>query len=98
MWPRAADRFGPRTRWSAASRSAVVSSCLATGSPRTTTWFASTAMRVSTRWPATVSVHYEVQLNVRNLLDEDYYETAHANNNIMPAAGRNGLVTVRYRF
>jgi catecholate siderophore receptor len=42
--------------------------------------------------------HYEVQLNVRNLLDEDYYESAHANNNIMPAAGRNGLVTVRYRF
>ena len=42
--------------------------------------------------------HYEVQLNLRNLLDEDYYETAHANNNIMPAAGRNGLVTVRYRF
>ncbi len=42
--------------------------------------------------------HYEVQLNLRNLLDEDYYESAHANNNIMPAAGRNGLVTVRYRF
>ena len=42
--------------------------------------------------------HYEVQLNLRNLLDEDYYETAHSNNNIMPAAGRNGLVTVRYRF
>jgi catecholate siderophore receptor len=42
--------------------------------------------------------HYEVQLNVRNLLDQDYYESAHANNNIMPAAGRNGLVTVRYRF
>lgn len=42
--------------------------------------------------------HYEVQLNMRNLLDEDYYESAHSNNNIMPAAGRNGLVTVRYRF
>ena len=42
--------------------------------------------------------HCEVQLNLRNLLDEDYYETAHSNNNIMPAAGRNGLVTVRYRF
>jgi catecholate siderophore receptor len=41
---------------------------------------------------------YEVQVNVRNLLDEDYYESAHSNNNIMPAAGRNGLVTVRYRF
>lgn len=42
--------------------------------------------------------HYEIQLNVRNLLDDDYYESAHSNNNIMPAAGRNGLVTVRYRF
>ena len=41
---------------------------------------------------------YEVQLNVRNLLDEDYYETAHSNNNVVPAAGRIGLVTVISTF
>ncbi len=40
----------------------------------------------------------EVQLNLRNALGADYYETAQSNNNIMPAAGRNGGVTVRYRF
>jgi catecholate siderophore receptor len=40
----------------------------------------------------------EVQLNLRNALGADYYETAQSNNNIMPASGRNGGVTVRYRF
>ena len=40
----------------------------------------------------------EVQLNLRNALGANYYETAQSNNNIMPAAGRNGGVTVRYRF
>jgi catecholate siderophore receptor len=42
--------------------------------------------------------HYEVQVNVKNLFDEEYYETAHSNTNVMPAAGRNGLVAVRYRW
>ena len=40
----------------------------------------------------------DVQLNLRNALGANYYETAQSNNNIMPAAGRNGGVTVRYRF
>jgi catecholate siderophore receptor len=41
---------------------------------------------------------FELQLNLRNALGNTYYETAQGNNNIMPAAGRNGGVTVRYRF
>jgi catecholate siderophore receptor len=41
---------------------------------------------------------YDLQVNVRNLLDQDYYESAQGNNNIMPAAGVNGLVSLRYRF
>jgi outer membrane receptor for monomeric catechols len=40
----------------------------------------------------------EVQLNLHNALGTTYYETAQSNNNIMPAASRNGGVTVRYRF
>ncbi len=42
--------------------------------------------------------HYEVAVNMRNLLDAAYFETSHSNSQIMPAAGRNGLVTLRYRW
>ena len=41
---------------------------------------------------------YEVAVNLRNLLDAEYFETSHSNSQIMPAAGRNGLVTLRYRW
>jgi catecholate siderophore receptor len=41
---------------------------------------------------------YEVALNLKNLLDTDYYETSNGNTQIMPAAGINGLVSVRYRW
>lgn len=42
--------------------------------------------------------HYEIAFNLKNLLDEQYYESSHANTQIMPAAGRNGLLSLRYRF
>jgi catecholate siderophore receptor len=41
---------------------------------------------------------YEVALNLKNLLDTDYYETSNGNTQIMPAAGINGLVSIRYRW
>jgi catecholate siderophore receptor len=41
---------------------------------------------------------YEVALNLKNLLDADYYESSHSNTQIMPAAGLNGLVSIRYRW
>jgi catecholate siderophore receptor len=41
---------------------------------------------------------YEIALNVRNLLDAGYYESSQSNTQIMPASGRNGLVTLRYRW
>jgi len=42
--------------------------------------------------------HYEVSFNLKNLLDADYYESSHSNTQIMPAAGRNGLLSLRYRW
>jgi catecholate siderophore receptor len=41
---------------------------------------------------------YEVALNLKNLLDADYYESSNGNTQLMPAAGVNGLVSVRYRW
>jgi catecholate siderophore receptor len=41
---------------------------------------------------------YEVALNLKNLLDTDYYESSNGNTQIMPAAGINGLVSIRYRW
>ena len=41
---------------------------------------------------------YEVALNLKNLLDRDYYESSNGNTQIMPAAGINGLVSIRYRW
>ena len=41
---------------------------------------------------------YEVAVNVKNLLDAEYYESSQGNTQIMPAAGINGLVSVRYRW
>jgi catecholate siderophore receptor len=41
---------------------------------------------------------YEVSLNLKNLLDADYYDSSQGNTQIMPAAGVNGLVSIRYRW
>ena len=41
---------------------------------------------------------YEIAFNVKNVLDDDYYESSNGNTQIMPAAGRNGLLSVRYRW
>ena len=68
-------------------------------------WFASNDNIVSlegyTRFDAMAAYrigHYELSLNVKNLLDADYYESSHSNTQIMPAAGRNGLLSLRYRW
>ncbi len=42
--------------------------------------------------------HYEVALNVRNLTNATYYETAHGNFTIYPGAPISGLLTARYRW
>jgi catecholate siderophore receptor len=41
---------------------------------------------------------YEIAFNLKNLLDATYYESSNGNTQIMPAAGRNGLLSVRYRW
>ena len=40
----------------------------------------------------------ELQLNVENLLDEDYFADAHNNNNISPGAPINARLTARVTF
>ena len=40
----------------------------------------------------------EAQLNVENLLDEDYFSTAHNDNTIAPGAPRTARATVRFGF
>ncbi len=42
--------------------------------------------------------HYEASLNLRNLTNGTYYETAHGTYTIMPGAPANGLLTMRYRW
>lgn len=45
-----------------------------------------------------VSEHLRLQLNVENLLDEEYYPDAHSNNNISTGKPLNARFTVSYRF
>lgn len=45
-----------------------------------------------------VSENVELQANVENLFDTNYFSDAHNNNNITPGAPLNGRVTVRVRF
>ncbi len=45
-----------------------------------------------------VSEAVQVQANVENLFDTDYFADAHNNNNITPGAPINGRVTVKVRF
>ena len=40
----------------------------------------------------------QLQANVENLLDTDYFANAHNNNNITPGAPVNGRLTVRVKF
>ncbi len=44
------------------------------------------------------SRHYEASLNLRNLTNTRYFETAHGTYTIMPGAPINGLLTLRYRW
>jgi catecholate siderophore receptor len=44
--------------------------------------------RVDAALFATLTSHLRLQLNVENLLDREYYPTAHNNNNILPGAPR----------
>jgi catecholate siderophore receptor len=45
-----------------------------------------------------ISEAVQLQANVENLFDTDYFADAHNNNNISPGAPINGRVTVRVRF
>jgi catecholate siderophore receptor len=45
-----------------------------------------------------VSEAVQIQANVENLFDTDYFSDAHNNNNITPGAPINGRLTVRLRF
>lgn len=45
-----------------------------------------------------VSERVELQLNVENLLDEDYFSDAHNNNNITPGAPLNARLTARVKL
>jgi len=45
-----------------------------------------------------VSEKLRVQLNIENLLDENYYASAHSNNNIMPGAPRLFRLGLDWRF
>ncbi|WJY23492.1 TonB-dependent siderophore receptor [Alteriqipengyuania flavescens] len=45
-----------------------------------------------------VSETLDLQLNVENLLDTDYYPSAHGNNNIAPGAPLNASITARVKF
>jgi catecholate siderophore receptor len=45
-----------------------------------------------------MSENVQLQVNVENLFDTDYFADAHNNNNITPGAPINGRVTVRVKF
>lgn len=45
-----------------------------------------------------ISPNVAVQFNVENLFDEDYYPSAHGDNNIQPARPLNASMTARLRF
>ena len=42
--------------------------------------------------------HYEIALNLKNLTNRSYFETAHSDAQIMPGAPINGSVSFRYRW
>lgn len=46
----------------------------------------------------TASEHLKLQLNIENLLDEDYYASAHSNTNITPGAPRSVYLGLNFAF
>ncbi len=44
------------------------------------------------------TAHYDVALNLRNVTNRGYYETAHGTGTILPGAPVSGLLTLRYRW
>jgi catecholate siderophore receptor len=46
----------------------------------------------------TLNDHLRAQLNVENLLDEEYYPTAHSNNNITPGSPPAARLALTARF
>jgi catecholate siderophore receptor len=45
-----------------------------------------------------INENWAAQVNIENVLDEEYFASAHNNNNISPGAPRQAFVTVRARF
>ena len=42
--------------------------------------------------------HFEIAFNLKNILNREYFETAHNDNQIMPGAPVNGSISLRYRW
>jgi catecholate siderophore receptor len=42
--------------------------------------------------------HYEISFNLKNIANRKYYETSNGDNNILPGAPINGLISLRYRW
>jgi catecholate siderophore receptor len=42
--------------------------------------------------------HYEIAFNLKNILNQEYFETAHNDNQITPGAPVNGSISLRYRW
>jgi catecholate siderophore receptor len=45
-----------------------------------------------------INASWAAQINVENIFDEEYFASAHNNNNIMPGAPRSAYVTVKAKF
>ena len=54
--------------------------------------------RVDAALFADISEKWSMQLNVENLFDQDYFASAHNNNNISPGAPLSAYVTVKAKF
>jgi catecholate siderophore receptor len=46
----------------------------------------------------TVNPNVQLQLNVENLLDEEYFANAHSDNNLMPGSPRTATLTAHFKF
>ena len=66
---------------------------------RTTTPWSCPTSGASTPWPSwAVTDKAELQLNVENLFDEEYFPDAHSNPNITPGAGRLFRASLKLRY
>lgn len=54
--------------------------------------------RVDAAFYFDINETWNAQVNIENILDEDYFASAHNNNNISPGAPRQAFVTVRAQF